>query len=84
MFIFVLNNRLRMKKILYFIIGIIVIGSASSCSKQCVQCTAIDRYGVTINTSNVVCDANFERKQFEKRYETNYSGYQTACVNVNN
>jgi hypothetical protein len=72
-----------MKKIFYLAIGIITIGSASSCSKQCVQCTATDRLGVTVNTSSVICDGPENRKHFEKRYEAQFSGYNAVCVNVN-
>jgi hypothetical protein len=73
-----------MKKIFYLAIGMIIIGSASSCSKQCVQCTAKDRLGVTVTTSNVICDGPENRKHFEKRFEAQFADYTTACVNVNN
>jgi hypothetical protein len=71
-----------MNRIFYFFICVIIL-SASSCSKQCVQCTAKDKFGAVYNTSNVVCDPNFERKKFITRYETDFSGYNVACVDVN-
>jgi hypothetical protein len=73
-----------MKRLFYFATCMALILSASSCSKQCVQCTATDKYGVQINKSNVICDPNFERKKFEKRYESDFSGYTVTCGNVNN
>lgn len=77
------SNHPPMKKIIYFC-AVLTILSASSCSKQCVQCQAKDRYGVVVNTSNVICDGNLNRKEFEKRYEADFNGYNTVCSNVNN
>lgn len=72
----------RMKKIFYFIAFAVLAFGASSCSKQCVQCTAKDKYGVVINTSNVVCEYDFNRKHFISRYEDQFQGYVTACAEV--
>ena len=72
-----------MKKIFYLAIGIIIIGSASSCSKQCVQCTATDKWGAVVNTSSVICDGPENRKHFESRYEAQFSAYNAVCANVN-
>ena len=81
MFIFVLNQSAPMKKLFYFAIGLVIIGSASSCSKQCVQCQAKDQYGVVINQSNVICEHDFNRKNFEKRYTNDFQGYKVTCAN---
>jgi hypothetical protein len=73
-----------MKKIFYFAASILFITSASSCSKQCVQCTAKDKNGAIIFTSNVICDGPENRKHFEKRFESDFGSYTTACVNASN
>jgi len=72
-----------MKKLFYITICAVLIGSASSCSKQCVQCQATDHYGVVTNKSNVICDGPLNRKHFESRYETQFQGYNPVCYNVN-
>ena len=84
MFIFVLNQSTPMKKLFYIAIGLIIIGSASSCSKQCVQCQAKDKYGVLINQSNVICEHDLNRKNFENRYTSDFQAYKVTCTNVNN
>ena len=69
-----------MKRILYFVSCIVVICSASSCSKQCVQCQATDKSGVVINTSNVICEHDFNRKHFEDRYKIQFQDYSPVCT----
>ena len=81
MIIFVINPS-QMKKLFYLFTCLTVL-FASSCSKQCVQCQATDRYGVVVNTSDVVCDHSLNRKNFENTYKTNFTGYNAVCINVN-
>jgi hypothetical protein len=68
-----------MKKILYLTTCLIVIGAASSCSKQCVQCQAKDKFGVVINTSNVICEHDLNRNHFEDRYKIQFQDYNPTC-----
>jgi len=70
-----------MKKLLYLVTCLIIVCAASSCSKQCVQCQATDKFGVVINQSNVICDGNANRTSFEDRYKTNFQGFTVTCTN---
>ena len=68
-----------MRKLFYFTACLIVIGSASSCSKQCVQCQATDKYGVVVNQSNVICEYDLNRNHFEDRYKKQFEDYNATC-----
>ena len=72
-----------MKKLIYISTVAILILSASSCSKQCVQCQATDSRGVIVNTSNKVCEYDFNRSKFEDRYKTQFANYTTSCSAAN-
>lgn len=70
-----------MKKYFYFLTTVALVGSASSCSK-CVQCTATDKLGVTVNTSMKICEPDFSRNQFIDRYNENFKDYNPRCAEV--
>lgn len=72
-----------MRKLLY-LTCVIIVASASSCSKQCVQCQAKDNQGVVVNTSNVVCEYDLNRNNFEKDYKVQFQDYHPTCSNVSN
>jgi hypothetical protein len=73
-----------MRKFLYISIVFGLIISASSCSKQCVQCQAKDKSGVIVNTSNVICEHDLNRNHFEDRYKSQFQDYNPSCSNVSN
>ena len=73
-----------MRKLLYFTTCIIIVGSASSCSKQCVQCQAKDSQGVIVNKSNVICEHDLNRNNFENDYKAQFRDYSPTCSNVSN
>lgn len=70
-----------MRKTIYFIASVLLILSASSCSK-CVQCTAKDKFGYTVNTSNKVCEPDFSRNKFVDRYNEQFKDYNPNCYDV--
>jgi hypothetical protein len=72
-----------MKKAFYLIGSILIIGMASSCSKSCVKCQAVDSRGVLVNTSNTICEHDFNRKHFEDRYKSQFEGYVVTCSSAN-
>lgn len=72
-----------MRKLIYFSAALVFILSASSCSKQCVQCSAVDKRGVTINTSNKVCERSFNVNKFEDRYKEQFKDYAVTCGEAN-
>ena len=72
-----------MRKLLYFTC-IIIVGSASSCSKQCVQCQATDSQHVVVNKSNVICEHDLNRNNFERDYKAQFKDYNPTCSNVSN
>lgn len=67
-----------MKKFIYTAAALALIFSASSC-KKCVQCQAVDKRGVVINTSNSICEGPLNRKNFEDRYRENFKDYTVTC-----
>ncbi|MCW3127867.1 MAG: hypothetical protein JWO03_3525 [Bacteroidetes bacterium] len=71
-----------MKKLIYILMAVVCLLSASSCKKNCVQCSAVDKRGVTVNTSTKVCEHDFNRKNFEDRYAENFKDYTTNCISV--
>jgi hypothetical protein len=71
-----------MKKIIYLTAALVFVLSASSCSKQCMQCQAVDSRGVVVNTSSKVCEYDFNRSKFEDRYKTQFEHYTTSCSTV--
>jgi hypothetical protein len=70
-----------MKKLFYFAVCLMIVGSASSCSKQCVQCQAKDDRGVIVNTSNVICEYDLNRNNFERDYKAQFNDYHPVCYN---
>ena len=72
-----------MRKLIYVATALTFIISASSCSKQCVQCQAVDSRQVIVNTSNKVCEYDFNRKNFEDRYKKQFDGYTITCSAAN-
>jgi hypothetical protein len=72
-----------MRKLIYISTAIVFILSASSCTKQCVQCQATDKRGVTINVSNKVCEHDFNSGKFQDRYKEQFKDYSVSCGNVN-
>ena len=73
-----------MKKFFYLTASLLLILSASSCSKKCVQCQATDKFGVVVNTSNSVCEHDFNRGHFEDNYKENFKEYNPVCVESSN
>ncbi|MFN8278548.1 MAG: hypothetical protein U0T84_13800 [Chitinophagales bacterium] len=67
-----------------FLFAIIALVLSSSCKKSCVQCHAVDASGVTVNTSNKVCEANPNRKTFVDRYHDIFASYAVGCVETDN
>ena len=72
-----------MRKLIYLATSLIFILFAASCSKQCVQCQAKDSQGVIINTSNKICEHDFNREKFEDRYKTQFQNSTVTCSAAN-
>ena len=72
-----------MRKSFYFVASLILVFTASSCTKKCVQCHATDKFGVVVNTSNTVCEHDFNRSNFEDRYKVQFSQYNPTCAEAN-
>ncbi len=67
-----------MKRFIYTAAAIALIFSASSC-KKCVQCQAVDKRGVVVNTSNTICEGPLNVKNFQDRYRENFKDYTVTC-----
>lgn len=71
-----------MRKLIYISAAVAFIFAGSSCKKQCVQCQAQDKRGVTINVSNKVCEHDFNSGKFQDRYKEQFKDYTVSCGNV--
>ena len=72
-----------MKKLIYITTAIVFTLTASSCTKQCVQCQATDSRGVVVNMSSKICEHDFNRKNFEDRYKEQFKDYTPTCSAAN-